>query len=214
MVSTSSTTEQQGSTTEQQGSTTDQQGSTGDDATAEGVDLADLMPAVVVYVHMYAGTDSDLVARVEDHGPLTEAWVREHLGAQARVTVQPVFDIEGQAPVDGYEVPDRHRQAVHLMGPADTFPHSPALSRAQQIDHTIAYRPGKAAKGAGQTRIGNLGKLTVLHHRIKTFAGWQVKQPFPGIEVWQDPFGALYLVDHTGTRRLGQSSNEDGGEAA
>jgi hypothetical protein len=51
--------------------------------------------------------------------------------------------------------------------------------------------------------VGNYGKLTVLHHRIKTFAGWTVQQPFPGIHVWRDPFGALYLVDHTGTRRLG-----------
>ena len=51
--------------------------------------------------------------------------------------------------------------------------------------------------------MGNYGKLTVLHHRIKTFAGWQVQQPFPGIYLWRDPFGALYLVDHTGTRRLG-----------
>ncbi len=168
------------------------------------VDLADLMPAVVVYVHMYAGTDSDLVARVEDHGPQTETWIRQHLGPHARFTVQPVLAIEGQAPVDGYEAPDRQRQAVHLMGPADSFPHSPSLSRGQQLDHTIAYRKGKAAKGAGQTRIGNLGKLTVLHHRIKTFAGWQVQQPFPGIHVWRDPFGALYLVDHTGTRRLGE----------
>ena len=89
------------------------------------------------------------------------------------------------------------------MTPADTFPHSPNISRSQQIDHTIAYQHGAAAKGAGQSRVGNYGKLHVLHHRIKTFAGWQVQQPFPGIYLWRDPFGAHYLVDHTGTRRLG-----------
>ena len=37
----------------------------------------------------------------------------------------------------------------------------------------------------------------------------QVQQPFPGIYLWRDPFGAHYLVDHTGTRRLGPT-----GEAA
>jgi hypothetical protein len=26
----------------------------------------------------------------------------------------------------------------------------------------------------------------------------------PGTYIWRDPFGAHYLVDHTGTRRLGQ----------
>lgn len=41
------------------------------------------------------------------------------------------------------------------------------------------------------------------------FARWQVEQPFPGIDVWQDPYGALYLVDHTGTRRLGQCDDDE-----
>jgi hypothetical protein len=46
--------------------------------------------------------------------------------------------------------------------------------------------------------------MTTGHHRIKTHGRWQVKQPFPGIYVWRDPHGAFYLVDHTGTRRLGR----------
>jgi hypothetical protein len=44
--------------------------------------------------------------------------------------------------------------------------------------------------------------MTTSHHRIKTHTAWQVQQPFPGIYVWRDPHGAVYLVDHTGTRRL------------
>jgi len=39
-------------------------------------------------------------------------------------------------------------------------------------------------------------------HRIKPFGGWAAKQPFPGIYLWRDPYGAMYLVDHSGTRRL------------
>ena len=172
-------------------------------ATKPEVDYAELMPAVVLYVHLYGGAEAEGIARVEDHGPLTETWIKTHLGPHAKFTIRPVLDIEGQAPVDAYEIPDRHRRAVHLMTPADTFPFANSLSRTQPIDHTIAYRHGAAAKGAGQSRLGNYGKLTITHHRIKTFAGWQVQQPFPGIYLWQDPFGALYLVDHTGTRRLG-----------
>jgi hypothetical protein len=139
---------------------------------------------------------------------VTEAWIRDHLGPHASFTVRPVLDIEGQAPVDAYEIPGRHRQAVHLMGPADTFPFGNSLSRGQPIDHTAAFRHGPDAKDAGQSRIGNYGKLTVIHHRIKTFR-WDVQQPFPGVYVWRDPFGALYLVDHTGTRRLGQDEHDD-----
>jgi hypothetical protein len=45
--------------------------------------------------------------------------------------------------------------------------------------------------------------MTTFHHRIKTFGGWQVAQPFPGLFLWRDPHGAVYLVDNTGTRRVG-----------
>lgn len=44
-----------------------------------------------------------------------------------RFKVYPVLDLEGMAPVDAYEIPDRHRQAVHLMTPADVFPFSSSL---------------------------------------------------------------------------------------
>lgn len=167
------------------------------------VDWRKLMPTVVLFLHAYAGPGRTSLSRVEGLGPVTDEWIRQHLGPHATFIVRPVLDLEGQAPIDAYEIPDRHRQAVHLMTPADTFPWGASLSRTQQIDHTAPFRHG-AAKGAGQSRVGNYGPMTRFHHRIKTHGGWQVQQPFPGIYVWRDPHGAMYLVDHTGTRRLGQ----------
>lgn len=166
------------------------------------VDWDALMPSVALMVHLYAGEEETGVARVEGHGPVTEAWLRKHLGPHAGFTVSPVIDLAGQAPVDAYEIPDRHRQAVHLMTPADTFPWGSSTSRTQQIDHTVAFRHG-ADRPAGQSRVGNYGPMTQRHHRIKTHGAWQVQQPFAGIYVWRDPHGAIYLVDHTGTRRIG-----------
>ena len=29
-----------------------------------------------------------------------------------------------------------------------------------------------------------------------------MRQPSPGVYLWRDPHGRLYLVDHTGTRRV------------
>jgi hypothetical protein len=165
------------------------------------VDWTDLVPAVTLFVHLYSGVEESGIARVEGHGPVTEAWIRRHLGPHARFTIKPVIDLAGQAPVDAYEIPDRHRQAVHLMTPADTFPWGADTSRTQQIDHTVAYEHGPA-RPAGQSRVGNYGPMSQRHHRIKTHGGWQVQQPFPGIYVWRDPHGAIYLVDHTGTRRV------------
>ena len=158
--------------------------------------LAERAPVVNLYVHTYAGRDHEGITRVEGHGPVTDAWVREVLGPSCRFKVYPVIDLAGQAPVDAYEIPGRHRQAVHLMTPADVFPFSSSLSRTQQVDHTIPYEQG------GASGVGNYGPMTVPHHRIKTHGGWDVQQPFPGIYVWRDPSGLFYLVDHTGTRKL------------
>jgi hypothetical protein len=161
------------------------------------VDLAKLMPVVRVFVHM-SREDSE-VTRIEGVGPVSPTWVQRHLGDKCRFTVTPVIDLAAQAPVDAYEIPDRHRQAVHLMTPADVFPFATNTTRGKQIDHTVPYRPGAPP---GQSRIGNYGPMSTTHHRIKTFGGWEVKQPLPGIFLWRDRYGATYLVDNSGTRRI------------
>lgn len=172
--------------------------------------LPDLLPKVELFVHAHSeprsitseGKEIGGVGRVENHGPVTEAWIRRVLGPAARVTIRPVIDLADRAPVDAYEIPGRHRQAVHLMTPADMFPFATCTSRRMQIDHTTPYDEG------GASEVGNYGPMTATHHRIKTHGRWQVQQPFPGIYVWRDPHGGFYLVDHTGTRRLRQQPVE------
>jgi hypothetical protein len=169
-----------------------------------------------LYVHLSDQTLTDPagLARVEGIGPVIAQQVQGWL-SHADVTVKPVIDIPGMAPVDGYEVPARHREAVHLLQPADVFPYGSNTGRGLDNDHTIPYThsgrppdppdpPDPPNPPVGQTRIGNLGKLTRRHHRLKTHGGWQVQQPFPGIWIWRSPRGRYYLVDPTGTRRLGE----------
>ena len=208
-----------------------------------------------LYVHL---TDETLrtgsgVVRAEGIGPVLADQVRGWLqSAEATVTVKPVIDIAGQAPVDGYEVPDRLREAVHLLHPADVFPYATNTGRGQDLDHTLRYRrqrtggpplgdeglpddpaapnkdgppdhesppdhegppdivtaPDQEGPPGGQTRIGNLNKLTRRHHRLKTHGGWQLAQPFPGIWIWRSPHGRHYLVDHTGTTPLGKTARD------
>jgi hypothetical protein len=72
-----------------------------------------------------------------------------------------------------------------------------------QVDHTIPHDQG------GISGIGNYGPMTITHHRIKTHGHFQCRQPFPGIYLWRDPYGATYLVDHTGTRRLRSTPTDE-----
>jgi hypothetical protein len=174
--------------------------STGSTTGSQPVDESKLLPTVWLFVHTSGvSTGSTIgVARVEGMSPVTDGWVRTHLGERCRFKITEVIDPMGQTPVDSYEVPDRHGQAVHLMTPADTFPFASSTSRGMQIDHTREYSRGRR----DQSRIGNYGPMVTFHHRIKTHSGWHVEQPYPGIYVWRDPYGAFYLVDHTGTRGL------------
>jgi hypothetical protein len=165
-----------------------------------------LLPRANLYLHLAGETvdrDAGGVARWEGEGPVTLQYVRERIAAYHDIRVTPVVDLAKQAPVDAYEIPDRHRSAVRLRTPADCFPFSANLTDQVDLDHTDPYDHASAGSaGKGQTRPGNLGPLGRFNHRLKTHGAWQVKQPFEGIYVWRDPHGQIYLVDHTGTRKV------------
>lgn len=189
------------------------------------LDLRDLLPHTTLVVHLFGGTshtDPDTgeqitvppgrdhdetgqplghVARIDGHGAVTETWLRDVLGHYSHFQVLPVLDIDGLAPVDAYEIPTRHRRAVQLRHPVETFPwgHSHSTCSHTQIDHE---QPWSREPGGGQTTVDNLTPLSTFHHRLKTHGGWQVREPFPGIHLWRDPHGHTYLRDATGTRAL------------
>ena len=169
-------------------------------APASGVDAR---PPATLYVHLSQEAltrDGAGVARMEGAGPVTLEQARRWLG-HCHVTVKPVIDLANQVPVDGYEVPDRLREAVCLRDVVDVFPYATNTGRRRQIDHTIPYRPPDDGGPPGQTGMHNLGPMTGFHHRIKTHSRWQVRQPFPGVFVWRAPHGRHYLIDHTGTHK-------------
>jgi hypothetical protein len=87
------------------------------------------------------------------------------------------------------------------------FPYASNTTRRQQIDHTRPYMSPDNGGPPGQTSLANLGPMTGFHHRVKTHGAWQIKQPFPGIYCWRDPHGRIYLVDHTGTRPIGNTGS-------
>jgi hypothetical protein len=172
-----------------------------------------LRPRAVLYVRvsqtaLQAGTG---VAACESGvGPVTVESLRELLGHH-RVTVRPVLDLRAQVPVEAYEVPEAMRESLRLARPSSVYPWAWTDTRPD-MDHTRPYvkRSGVAAgEPLGslpkQTRIGNLGPLDRLGHRVKTFGrGWRVRQPVPGIYLWRTSHGYWFRVDNDGTHPLGR----------
>ncbi|QNN53281.1 hypothetical protein [Nocardioides mesophilus] len=177
----------------------------------KGVDVSRLLPRAVLYLHLseesfaaaLAGRRQG-VARMEGVGPVTVEQVRDLL-RHAQVTVKPVIDLSEDHPVDGYEVPARMRDQLYLRSPASAFPFAPGLSRRTDADHTVPYLSPDTGGPPGQTRIGNLGRLQRLQHRVKTHGkGWLHRQPRPGVHYWRTPHGYWCRVDFRGTHFLGE----------
>jgi len=171
--------------------------------TYTGVSWSKLLPRVQMFVHVARETleSGSGVTRFEGHGPLTLDYLRRHVAPFQHCTIREVIDLEHQEPVDAYEIPARHRRAVHLRTPADCFPFATTTGEVE-IDHTVAYDPDG---GEGQSSLDNYGPLGKRHHRAKTHGHWAVQQPFPGVYVWRDGYGRFYLVDNTGTRTTDQA---------
>ena len=105
--------------------------------------LADHAPVVNLFVHTYPGAGrppGSRGSRATARSPRTGSATSSARCAGSRST--PSSTSPAMAPVDAYEIPDRHRQAVHLMTPADTFPYGSSLSRPMQVDHTIPHDQG------------------------------------------------------------------------
>ena len=166
-------------------------------------------PRAIIYIHLseeavHAGNG---IARVEEVGPVLLSRLHTLLGEQCSINLKPVIDLPaGHTPVDSYEIPARLREQLQLRYPADVFPYAATVSRRIDLDHTIPYLSPDKGGPPGQTRIGNLGPHTRRNHRLKTHAGWQVRQPEPGTWLWRSPHGRIYLVNATGTHPLGNTT--------
>ena len=166
-------------------------------------------PRAVIYIHLSeeAVRAGSGIARVEDVGPVLLSQLHTLLGEQCSINLKPVIDLPaGHTPIDCYEIPARLREQLHLRYPADVFPYAAAVSRRIDLDHTIPYLNPDKGGPPGQTRIGNLGPHARRNHRLKTHAGWQVRQPEPGTWLWRSPHGRIYLVNATGTHPLGNTT--------
>ena len=161
-----------------------------------------------LYVHttldqLTAPTDASGVARVEELGPFTRRQLIRLLGHE-HITLKPVIDLADSVAADCYEVPTAMAEQVHLIKPADVFPHASSVSRRQDNDHTISYQPDGPP---GQTRVANIGHMVRRHHRVKTHApGWTLTQ-LPGNRyLWVTPHGRYRITDAAGTHVVDDES--------
>jgi hypothetical protein len=174
-----------------------------------GLNAEAARPRVVLHFHLSEAAlrSGHALVRPEDAGPLTLDQLVEFLGRNGcQVRIQPVLDPIEIAPVDGYEIPARLRDAVKVRQIADVFPFGTCLSQKMDMDHTERYVPMDYGGPPGQTRLGNLGPMARPSHRAVTHGGWTKHQPEPGYFLHRSPIGYVYLVTNQGTLALGRTT--------
>ncbi len=168
------------------------------------LDPALLVPTSTLVVHI-AGESLEQgygICRVPGIGPTTMGVVRHWLGHD-RVNVVPVVDLnDPPAPVDAYEIPDRHQRYLRFARPGSSFPWSSATERLE-FDHSQPYRSMDDGGPPGQTSTDGLAPMARREHRAVTYGGWQRRQPEPGTMIFRAPHGDLRLTNYSGTYDLG-----------
>ena len=164
-----------------------------------GVPLAKLRPRARLIVHLHCDSVGSLPgsARIERAGEITTALLAELLG-DVHVTVRPVIDLPSLPTDDRYVPRAGIRRAVLLAMEREMFPYSNRRAAGLDLDHTVAYRPGRR----GQTGLGNLAPLGRRGHRAKTMGAWRVEQPKPACLIWMSPLKYRYEVSPSGTFML------------
>jgi hypothetical protein len=178
-------------------------------AVPAGLNAEAARPRVVLHFHLSEAAlrSGHALVRPEDAGPLTLDQLVEFLGRNGcQVRIQPVLDPIEIAPVDGYEIPARLRDAVKVRQIADVFPFGTCLGPKMDLDHTERYVPMDYGGPPGQTRLGNLGPMARPSHRAVTHGGWTKHQPEPGYFLHRSPIGYVYLVTNQGTLALGRTT--------
>lgn len=164
----------------------------------------DVLPKHELVVHIQAEDpaldpedDGTGVARVDGWGELlTEDLPRFLTGS--KVTVRPVVDVRRLPAEDQHDPSPALRFAVQQRHPVEVFPHGTVDSRRCDLDHTVSYVDGEP----GQTHAGNLGPLSRRAHRAKTFGGFRLEQPVPGVFHWTTPHGWQFRVDEVGVTEI------------
>ncbi len=109
------------------------------------IDPAALRPRVTLYYHLAEAAlgAAGALVRPEHGDALSLSQLRDFLAETGcRVTVRPVITPADQAPIDGYEIPNRIREAVRLRNIVDVFPFGSCASVGMDLDHTRPYRFG------------------------------------------------------------------------
>ena len=176
-----------------------------------------MLPPLTLHLHLSAealrggGDRRGAVVRWEGEGPVTHRFVHEQLRPLHRYVIAPVVDLAGHAPVDAYEVPERHRSALVLRSPRRLLPFGSRLfthADRADVDHTEEYRTGEhRPAGVGERRLSS---------RLENYwAAWAASTTGSrptgtgpcdsrsrACILWRDPHGQVYLADHTGTHKI------------
>ncbi len=129
-------------------------------------------------------------------------------GADTKITVKPVLDVDEKLVCHGYQPSDRLRDQVTLFHPRCAFPWCTRASATADLDHLEPWRTHNSSGGG--TDSENLAPLCRVHHRVKTHGGWTYTRLTVGEYLWTSPHGYRFHVTVQGTTDITDPADGDG----
>lgn len=155
---------------------------------------------VVASEHAING-DSDAPGYLNGYGVIDAEQVRALAAAGASLC--PVSPVTTPAQALQYQPPAALERAVRCRDLTCRFPGCSRPAVISDVDHTVPFNHADPAAG-GRTVWENLKCLCRLHHRLKTFGGWQDRQLADGTVVWTSPTGRTYRTSPAGADLFAQ----------
>ena len=145
----------------------------------------------MIYIHLADGA----VAGVENtRSAVSVEQVKQWCaGANTKVTIRPVIDLNEALHTDAYRPTETMREQAILTNPTCVYPHCSRPSRTADLDHLEEY-------DGTNTTSHNIAPLCRGHHRYKTHAGWDVTRTGPTTFTWTTKHGYTYDWDTSHAR--------------
>jgi hypothetical protein len=149
---------------------------------------------LMIYLHLADGAVTGVAGVENTRSAVSVEQVKQWCaGANTKVTIRPVIDLNEELHTDDYRPTETMRELAVLANATCVYPHCTRPSRTADLDHVEEF-------DGTNTTSRNLAPLCRGHHRYKTHAGWDVVRTGPTAFTWTNKHDYSYDWDTAHTQ--------------